>query len=73
MAVGKVLLNLEVKLLRLEVANDKLINAYEQNNDTERAEQFQQLLDEDSELIDNILTKTSKLNVRIKNWTRKNA
>ena len=67
MAVGKVLLNLEVKLLRLEVANDKLINAYEQNNDTERAEQFQQLLDEDSELIDNILTKTSKLNVRIKN------
>ena len=65
--MGKVLLNLEVKLLRLEVANDKLINAYEQNNDTERAEQFQQLLDEDSELIDNILTKTSKLNVRIKN------
>ena len=63
MAVGKVLLNLEVKLSRLEVANDKLIDAYEQNNDTEGAEQFQQLLDEDAELIDNILTKTSDLKV----------
>lgn len=31
MAVGKVLLNLEVKLSRLESANDKLTDAFEQN------------------------------------------
>ena len=45
------------------MANDKLIDTYEQNNDTEGAEQFQQLLDEDVEFIDNILMKTSELKV----------
>ena len=35
MLVGKVLMNLEVKLGRLETANEKLIDAYEQNEDSE--------------------------------------
>ena len=63
MAVGKVLLNLEVKLPRLELANEKLTDAFEQNKDSEGAEQFQQVLDEDAELIDSVLTKTSELKV----------
>ena len=63
MAVGKVLLNLEVKFSRLESANEKLIDAFEQNKDSEGAEQFQQVLDDDAEWIDGVLTKTSELKV----------
>ena len=37
MGVGKVLLNLEVKLPRLEAANEKLIDAFEQNKAAEGA------------------------------------
>ena len=63
LVIGKVLLNLETKLSRLEIANDKLIEAYEQNNDNEGAEQFQSVLDEESEIIDGIIDKVSKLKV----------
>ena len=63
MAVGKVLLNMEVKLSRLESVNDKLTDVFEQNKDSEGAEQFQQVLDEDEELIDSVLTRTSELKV----------
>ena len=63
MAVGKVLLSLEVKLSRLESANKKLTDAFEQSNDMEGAEQFQQVLDEEADLIDSVLTKTSELKV----------
>jgi len=63
MAVGKVLLNLELKLSRLESANEKVVDAYEQNNDTEGAEQFQKALDEEADLIDDVLTRTSELKV----------
>jgi len=38
--IGKVLLNLETKLTRLETTNEKLAEAYEQAKDTEAAEQF---------------------------------
>ena len=56
LSIGKVLLNLETKLVRLETANDKLAEAYDQAEDTDAAEQFQTTLDEDSELIDNTIT-----------------
>ena len=48
------MLNLETKLARLEIANDKLAEAYEQNNDNEGAKQFQTILDEESEMINGI-------------------
>jgi len=38
MAVGKVLLNLETKFSRLELANDKVIDALEQADDSEGTE-----------------------------------
>ena len=61
LSIGKVLLNLETKLVRLETANDKLAEAYEQAEDTDAAEQFQTTLDEDSELIENTITNISQL------------
>ena len=61
LSIGKVLLNLETKLKRLETANDKLAEAFGQGEDTEAAEQFQTTLDEESELIDNTITKISRL------------
>jgi len=63
MAIGKVLLNLELKLSRLESANEKVVDVHEQNNDTEGAEQFQKALDEEADLIDDVLTRTSELKV----------
>lgn len=47
--------------MRLETANDKLAEAYDQAEDTDAAEQFQTTLDEDSELIDNTITNISQL------------
>ena len=61
MLVGKVLMNLEVKLARLEAANEKLNDAFEQSKDTEGADSFQVVLDEEAEFIDGILTKISEL------------
>ena len=63
LVIGKILMNLEMKLSRLESTNDKLIEAYEQSNDNEGAEQFQGILDEDSEIIDGIIDKVSQLKV----------
>ena len=63
MSVGKIILNLEKRLSRLEMANDKLAEAYEQNEDTDGAEQFQTTLDEDSELVDGIIDKMSQLKI----------
>ena len=57
------LLNLKTKLSRLESANDKLIEVYEQNNDNEGAEQFQSVLDEESEITVGIIDKVSQLKV----------
>ena len=61
LSIGKVLLNLETKLMRLETANDKLAEAYKQVGETEAAEQFQTTLDEESELIDDTITKILRL------------
>ena len=63
LVIEKVLLNLETKLSRLESTNDKLIEAYEQNNDSEGAQQFQSVLDEENEVIDGVLDKVSQLKV----------
>ena len=63
LTIGKILLNLETKLSRLEAANEKLIEAFEQNNDVEGAEQFQLTLDEESEVIDGVINKLSQLKV----------
>ena len=43
LVIRKVLLGLETKLARLENANDNLIEAFEQNNHNEGAEQFQEV------------------------------
>jgi len=63
MSVGKVLMNLKTKLERLESANEKLVETYEQNEDQEGAEQFQGILDEEAEIIDGVLTRISKLKI----------
>ena len=71
MSVGKIILNLERRLSRLEMANDKLAEAYEQNEDTDGAEQFQTALDEDSELVDCIIDKMSQLKILKEELERK--
>lgn len=63
MAVGKVLLNLETKFSRLELANEKVIDALEQADDSEGTEQFQNVLDEEAEVMDNVLTRISEVKV----------
>ena len=63
MLVGKVLLNLETKLTRLEATTEKLVEAYDQGTDTEAAEQFQNVLDEDTEFTEGIIDKISQLKV----------
>ena len=63
LATGTILLNLETKLSRVELANEKVIEACESNNDTTSAEQFQKELDEDTELMDTVLSRTSELKV----------
>lgn len=60
LVIGKVLLNLETKLVRPESANDKLAEAYEQNNDNEGAET---VLDEEGEMIGGIIDKVPQLKV----------
>ena len=61
LTIGKVILNLETKLARLEVANDRLMDAYDSGNDSEAATEFHTTLEEDSELMDNIIGKISQL------------
>ena len=61
LSIGKVILNLETKLARLETANEKLIDALEQNEDTTSTEEFQSTLDEDAELTDEVIDKLSQL------------
>jgi len=63
MSVGKVLMNLEVKLGQLESTNQKLVDKFEQSEDAEGAEHFQTVLDEESEFIDGVLTRKSELKI----------
>ena len=63
LAVGKVLINLETKLARLESVNEKLAEAYEKTGDTEAIEQYQTTLDEETELTESVITKISELKV----------
>ena len=55
------MLNLETKLLRLEVANDRLADAYDAGDDAEAIRQFHATLDEDVEFIDGVISKVSQL------------
>ena len=64
LTIGKVILNLETKLSRLEVANDKLGEAYDNGNDVETATEFHTTLDEDSEFMDNVISKVSQLKIQ---------
>ena len=61
LTIGKVILNIETKLSRLEVANDRLVDAYGNGNDAEAAAVFHATLDEDSEFTDNAISKVSQL------------
>ena len=59
--IGKVTLNLVSKLMRLEVTNNKLMDAYKAVGNTESARQFETVLEEDSEFINNIIGRVSQL------------
>ena len=63
LSTGKVLLILEMKLARLETANNKLAEALEQEENTEAMEQFQTTLDEESELIEDTIGKIAQLKI----------
>ena len=63
LSIGKLLLNLQTKLARLETANDKLVEALDQTEDTATSEQFQSTLDEENEMIDDCISKISQLKV----------
>ena len=63
LSTSKVLLSLETKLARLEIANDKLAEALEQEENTEALEQFQTTLDEESELIEDTIGKIAQLKI----------
>ena len=54
-------MNLETKLAWLEAANDKLVNAYEQSEEIDAAEQLQGILNEESKFTDGIIGKISQL------------
>ena len=54
---------------RIEAANKKLMEMF--NKDTEGAEQFQAVLDEEADFIDGILTRISELNIVIQEVERK--
>ena len=64
-------MNLKKKLSRLEIANEKLAEAYGQSEDAVAAEQFQTVLDEDSELVDGIIDKISQLKILKEELERK--
>ena len=71
LSIGKVLLTLQTKFTRLETANEKLIEALEQSEDSEATEQFQKTLDEKSEMIDDVISKISHLKVMKEETERK--
>jgi len=58
--IGKSILSLETKLTRLEMANDKLMDAYKEENNSEASTEFQFF---DSEFMDNVIDKVPQLKV----------
>lgn len=64
-------MNLKTKLARLEVANNKLADVYEQGKENEATEQFQTTLNEESAFTDGILDKISQLKILRENVERK--
>ena len=63
LSIGKSILSLETKLTRLEVANDKLMDAYEEESNSEASAEFQSILEQDSEFMDSVIDKVSQLKV----------
>ena len=63
LTIGKILLDLETKLSRLELANEKVTEAFEKNNDLKGGEHFQLTPDEESEFINSVIDKLSQLKV----------
>ena len=61
LSIDKVILNLETKLAHLETANEKLMDALEQNEDITSAEEFQNTLHEDAKLTDVVIDNLSQL------------
>jgi len=61
LSIGKSILSLETKLTRLETANDKLMDAYEEESNPEASAEFQSTLEQDSNFMDNIIDKVSQL------------
>jgi len=59
----KSILSLETKLTRLETANDKLMDAYEEQSNPEASAEIQSTLEQGSEFIDNVIDKVSQLEV----------
>ena len=61
--IGKTILNLETKLSRFELANEKLLDAFDAENasDSEAFSEFQATLDEESEFVDSVISKVSQL------------
>ena len=56
-------IKLGCRITEVRICDEKLKDTFEQNKDSKGAEQFQQALDEDAELIDSVLTRTSELKV----------
>ena len=63
LSIGKSILSLETKLTRLEVTNDKLMDAYEEESNSEASAEFQSILEQDSEFMDSVIDKVSQLKV----------
>ena len=66
--VGKLLMNLEVKLGQLKAANERLNDAFKQSKDSESARLFLTLLNEEAKFINGIFTKLkiNKVEVKLK-------
>jgi len=74
LSIGKVVLDLQfkqMKLTQLEAANAKLIEALEHSEDSEATEQFKNTLHEESEMIDDVISKILQLKV-MKEETKEN-
>ena len=63
LSIGKLILSLETKLAQLEMANDKLMDAYDEEINSEASAEFQSVLEQDNKFMDNVIDKVSELKV----------
>ena len=64
LSIGKSILSLETKLTRLETANYKLMDAYEEESNPEASAEFQSTLEQDSEFMGNVINKLRYPNLK---------